>query len=608
MSDVLTHTVPPLQTSAPSQGADERVVHIWDEPESRIKFLETMLKGREWEGIIYHPQMDPDANPRIHPLVETASQLNRCGYHTELGRDENGIPILSLKKFGNDTQLTDSMKQMGLVKGIGHKLSHIGEPLGKVISKSGKMLKYMVSDKARIIASSYLGGDVSLALADGKDFYKGPKGFAGAMATLQSLIFLGFAKPGNEDVYDDLMKVVQKSQKNGENILDKGVFERNESKSKGVVRFLKHSSIQIGSVVQMIGQLGMIYAGSKGLKENKANNVKGVKANFGHGLDIVTGITSMAGWGLFMRHGKEVPDDQKVSFKDHPLKWISQEITSNPSHFSSLVLTAASMTGLASALFRFDKNKITPKNKRGWSPNKPQTVAFLTYIVGDVVLAFAKSGHYSQDSKNDPKMLAQGLEQFMKDLPIVMGQGEQAELVATVSDYVASKTIQAKAKKEKREPAPGEEATLSRNIAENLVTKIPPMNERTHNVIRKIADIVEKFPVSQQREVSQAISEAISEFNGVSIRAHELHEHVGHHINAPEKQAEERSVSLKGVEKPVKELLNLFPNTSAQTVNRLYDSIGKYVHQDKVIGAHTADAVSRSRANGMQGQPVGVGH
>lgn len=170
------------------------------------------------------------------------------------GRDENGIPILKVKNFGSDTKLSDSIKELGFAKGMTHKITHLGEPLGNAMQKTADMVKHVASDKARLIGGLYMVGDLILIFAGlgnkkGKDAADTGVGFmntlkdpanllqsgAGVMATIQSLIYMGFAKEGSDAVYSDLMKHAQEAREQGKDLLDAGAWEsKTQSGPKGL--------------------------------------------------------------------------------------------------------------------------------------------------------------------------------------------------------------------------------------------------------------------------------------------------------------------------------------------------------------------------------------
>lgn len=563
---------------------DQRIVRIWDDPESRIAFLETVLKGKDWEAVVYQPDFSEDSNknPKIHPLAELSGKLAERGYKVELGKDENGIDTLSVHHFGGDTKIVSAVKELGFAKGMTHKLTHIQEPLGNVIEKTGKLLKHVVSDKARLIGTAYLVGDLFLAGAGGSGHSKDKlKGIAGIAATAQSLIYMGFAKDGAESVYDELMKTAQKAGENGQSLMEAGALAENSPHNhKGVLgagkHFMESYPLQIGALTQVAGQAAMFAAGAK---TYKSGGDKTAALS-----DMATAVSSAVGWGLVTRHGKEIDDEDKLPWSNPKRIW--QEVESNPNKFASGLLSLATATGILGGV------------KGG---NKPQVAAYATYLIGDGLMFATKGEHYGKAGANNAEMLATAAEKFLDAAPLVMGAHEQAAFVKNLSGYLAERASNQVAKNEKREVKPGEADALAERINENLSSKLSPVNSRTNDVAKQIAKVVELFPQDKAGEISLGLSQAVSEMPGVSIKAQELQSHVSRMLESSVE--EKRPVTLKRATKPLQELVALVPGgASSQGADRLFDAISKHMESEAVVGAHTAQ-LAGARRGAISQQP-----
>lgn len=617
-------------TGQPEQ--DKRVVRIWDDPESRIHFLETMLKNKEWEAVVYHPDFAPDGHLLADaptPLPELAEKLAARGYKTSLGQDENGIPILNVRNFGSDTSLSRSIRELGFTKGVTHKLTHIGEPLGKTVSKVGDLMKFVLTDKARLIGTAYLVGDAFLAASGGSGQKDPLKGLAGKLAAAQSLIFMAFAKEGSEAMFDELTKTARNAEKQGKNLLDASAWQDEGKKRNGPIGFghdlLKKYPLQIGAWTQVAGQAAFFAAGARNMAAggNKAGAMG----------DMATAVSSAAGWLLMMRQSKEVPEEQKAEWNNPKRVW--QEVQAHPSKFAAGLLSVASVTGIVGGVLDRNPDKemqhTTPEGRDGKPPtkfdaakaklgdlyansNKPQVLAYGTYFIGDALVAVTNSGHYGAEGMNNADMLASAAEEFIKASSMVLGKEQQAQFVGHLSNYMAENATKEAAKKEKRQVRDGEAEELGKRINANLTAKLPPVHEQTNKVAAQIANVVGAFHPQLAGHLTDRLCEAVCGVTGVAIEKDELKAHVTRQIeHAPD--AAERELTVSKIEKPLAGLVKLLPGAAnAESVDRLFSVVGDFVRPEPlkgrkddapVVGSHTAALVSNRQQS--QEKPVGLG-
>ncbi|MBM3618811.1 MAG: hypothetical protein FJX23_09775 [Alphaproteobacteria bacterium] len=601
MSQSETDTVkqaPAAVQDAAAQQAEKRVAHIWDDPESRISFLETVMKGKEWEAKVYHPDFTqtPGQNPNIHPLSDLSAKMVEKGYKVALGQDENGIPTLDIKHFGGDTKLLESVKELGFTKGVGHKITHIGEPLGNAMKKSGDLMKYVLTDKARLIGTAYLVGDLFLAAAGSAGHSKDKlKTVAGVGATLQSLVYMAFAKEGSETVYDDLMKTAKEADRDGKSLLDAGTFHNHDDHGpKGLLgvgnKLLKDKPLETGALLQVAGSAALMGAGFRSMK-NGGNKVAGIS-------DMATALASAIGWGLVTKHTKPTDPEDKLPWSNPKRVW--QEVNAHPTKFASGFMSLATLTGITGGI------------KGG---NKPQVLAYSTYLIGDGLMFATNSEHYGSAGANNPDMLATAAEKFLKASPLVLGAEEQQQFVGRLSDYLSERASAQVAKKEKREVQPGEVENLSKRINANLTAKLQQVSDQTNQVADHIAKVAGLYPEAEGREVAQALSVAVSKLNGVHINPVELYSHVARHEEFV-KPEEAKPVTSSRLTKPVQALLDTIPGAAGEAVNGIFDAIGKHVQPDApklpkgeqpVVGAHTASLAS-ARQEAERASPQGITH
>lgn len=599
MSQSETNTVnqSPANSQDAAAQAEKRVAHIWDDPESRISFLETVMKGKEWEAKVYHPDFTqiPNQNPNIHPLSELSSKMAEKGYKVALGQDENGIPTLDIKHFGGDTKLLESVRELGFTKGMGHKLTHLGEPLGNAMKKSADLMKYVFTDKARLIGTAYLVGDLFLAGAGSAGHSKDKlKTIAGVGATLQSLVYMVFAKEGTETVYEDLMKTAKEAGKDGKSLLDAGTFHNHDDHGpKGLLglgnKILKDKPLEAGALLQVAGSAAFFGAGARSLKSG-GNKTAALS-------DMATAVASAVGWGLVTKHSKPTDPEDKLPWSNPKRVW--QEVNAHPTKFASGFMSLATLTGITGGI------------KGG---NKPQILAYSTYLIGDGLMFATNSEHYGAAGANNPDMLATAAEKFLKASPMVLGAEEQQQFVGRLSDYLSERATTQVAKKDKREVQPGEVENLSKRINANLTAKLQQVSDQADKVADHIAKVAGLFPEAEGRQVAQALSVAVSKLDGVHINPVELHSHVVRHEEFV-KPEEAKAITASRLTKPVQALLDALPGAGGEAVNGVYDAIGHHVRpevvksakgEQPVVGAHTANLASTRQE--AERAPQGVTH
>lgn len=584
-------------TPAGQPEQDKQIVRIWDDPESRIHFLETVLKKKEWEAVIYHPDFAPDGTQRTGnstPLPELNAKLAAQGYKTILGQDENGIPTLTVRNFGSDTKLAESIRELGFTKGMTHKITHLGEPLGNAMQKTADMVKHVASDKARLIGGLYMIGDLILIFA-GLGNKKGQEadaseGFgaalkdpanmlqsaAGVAATIQSLIYMGFAKEGSEAMYSDLMKRAKEAREQGKDLLDASVWEdTRDTGPKGLLglphKVLKSYPIQLGALTQVAGQLGLLASGGIRLQRSKHDtsaDAPGMRR--GAMQDMFTAATSVIGWSLLTKTKPEkIAEEDKLPWNNPKRVW--QEMSEKPNQFASGFLTAATLSGIAAG--RSKNNNI-------------QTMGNLTYLLGDGIMFMTNSDDYGAAARGNSGLLAEAAERFVQASPVILGEKEQAQFVGQLADHLAERSLHEEAKKQKRSAhvTDAEVKDLSQRIAAGLNAKLPKVNDRTNEAAARVAAIVQNFHPTVGEKITDALCTTISSMEGVAIDKEEFKSHVVRQTEyAKDKPAQ--LVKMDDIAKPMADLLFAVPGAATpEAVNKLYDAVDEYIRPEPIKG------------------------
>lgn len=611
---------------------ESKIIRIWDDPESRIHFLETVLKGKEWEAVVYHPNFAPDGTQRkgaSTPLPELQKKLATLGYETSLGQDENGIPILNIRNFGHDTTLNNSIKELGFVKGMTHKITHIGEPLGNVLQKTADMVKHVATDKARLVGGIYLVGDVLMFAAAffNKDEKKGLdsrpwmekfkekmvdpanqlQSVSGILATLQSVIYMKYAEQGSEAMYSELMKQADQAREQGVDLLSAEAWKnKHENNSKGLLNFpnklLRDYPLQMGALSQIAGQVALMASGGIRLRRNiGVGGEKAQELRQGAVMDMATGALSVTGWSLLTKtKPKKVAEEDRLPWSDPRRVW--QEMSANPNQFASGFLAAATIAGYIGG----EKKK-----------NPIQKAQNATYLMGDGVIALTNSEHYGAEGMSNSAMLAEAADHFIKASPMILGEKEQGQLVEQLSAYLAERHLYEAARKSKHSPevTDAQVSELGWRIAEELNAKLPKVNHRANEAAKCIAGLVRSFNPTEGAKLTEALCDAICDMEGVVIDKEELKAHVLRQTEYPKEPAE-KLVKMEDIAKPMANLVFAIPGAATPaSVDKIYSIVDEHVRPEPLKGKEPLerainDKAARdvSEAMGQQKpQPVPVG-
>lgn len=358
-------------------------VHIWDDPESRINFLETTLADKEWEAVIYEPVESGTGR-----LPKLQAELEKKNYKTVLGKDKNGIPTLTITHFSHETSLLKTFSELGLTAGIRQTFTTSKNRIGDILSGMSHTIEFYMSSEARRFSTLYAFGDIALGTLPNliakftgdktpkpntaisntiKKFDQKNKmadslyDRAYDLALAQSLIMMFGMKEGKELIADEVKQGLRAAEDKG---LDLTNFNNwsNEIKDRRSTakKWFNDTAIYTGPGAQILGQLLLITSGLMRLRNTKAfvNENKDIKLNTGTNLydqldkakwgavgDVTTGALSVAGWSL-MGFFKENNIENKTAWSENFFKRIGQEIKSSPNTLASICVTVASLIGM----------------------------------------------------------------------------------------------------------------------------------------------------------------------------------------------------------------------------------------------------------------------
>ena len=172
--------------------------------------------------------------------------------------------MLRVHHVGRDTDIGNGIEKLGLLRGMRHAVENIAEPMIEATKTSASFVKYTVDEPARLLAGIYLFGDIMYAGSG--DNLEGPakhlKQISGVLATLQSVLFLSYAKDGSEHHLKEVRTSMEEALSKGENPFDPEKWKEKKPDTNALVgrvdHILKRHPIEIGSSVQILGQLCLL--------------------------------------------------------------------------------------------------------------------------------------------------------------------------------------------------------------------------------------------------------------------------------------------------------------------------------------------------------------
>ncbi len=595
-------------------------IHIWENPESRIQFMETVMKDSEWQAVIHAPPMHTSPETLLVPLQKT---LQSHGYITEMEEDENRRPVLSIRHVGKETDLLVNLKHLGLVEGARRSIENVPHSLGKMLNATWSGLQYACKDSARLLSSIYLIGDIAYTmtgLAEGKadaaavkkegnvilrlgsemahkltnfkDISSGLMSFSGIAALAQSIIFLEFARDGSEINMEKLSKDMEKSIAKGRDPLEALHGDKEKESDTGMLSglhsFFQRHPIELGAASQVMGQVALFAAAGLNLKRG---NVPAGKdpASFrkGETLNMARSVTSIAGWFALMHPSSDV--GKKSPWSD-PHR-IVQQFNEHPEHFASGLNFGASALGLWSS---------------GHRDNLPQKIAESTWLVGDVVMAFVDKSHYGKDGEKAEEMAGKAASEFLQQSPIAFSPSAGEKMYKDLGRYIARRTVETNAPAapkgtdehlfEKEREASIDQ--LSEQLTRSIMKAMAGKQSRYARIVHQAALLVDFYPEEDRAKVSVALAKAVTDIPGIYATPEETVEAItSAHTRIARtsgKEAPTASPGMATIAPAVSELIYALPGLNlALAANGIYDALTPFSRtspRDELLLNHTLTA------------------
>jgi hypothetical protein len=468
-----------------------------DDPLTRLNLLEQVQGSRDWLATVV-----AESPAERETLLAVKAELDKKSYASYFDKGLHGQEVLRVHHLGRNSDIATGFENLGMVRGIRHAVENIAAPVGDAASAVGAATKYTMEDPARLMAGIYMLGDLSY-IGAGKNFSEPKealKSMSGIMATIQSLIFLAYAKDSSEYHLKDVGKALDKVAEHGLDALDASIWSAERKENHSMIgkleQLLKRHPIEIGAATQILGQIGLLVSGGLNIKET------------GKGLgDMGRSMASITGWAMLMAH--ETPCENKTPWNANPFARVSQEFGENPSRFASTITTMASVIGLAAS---HENHSIQ------------QALAEASYLMGDATMFFIDRG---DDKANAASKAAA---EFVYTSPILFSPTTQTAFVRQLSHYLAERMVAERLERTKPADHPDTEmmvkeetSAIAQDLAKNIFKELAGKDQRMDKVANTVARLSELFPANQRDAVELAVVETIMQLSGVCVQADELH-------------------------------------------------------------------------------------
>lgn len=537
-------------------------ISVFDDPQSRVRYLETLLHGQDWRAnIVIPPGSVPD--PAAH-AAQLEQELQHKGMYTSITHDPDGFVTLHLHQFGSNSDLHATFEELGLVQGTAHNLGNIGTGLSNGLRSSIDFVDYVVKEPGRLFSGLYLLGDGAMiaqgwfnkpageaskvkkpllqSLGDGIKQMRAPENFlgtaSGIFATLQSLIVLKYNNSGAEMNVADLKEKFQRGQRAGMEDTNVKAWTNkalDNSPFYSMDRSLRRHPMEAGAWMMIGSQLAMISAAgiemSHHMKEMKGApkvtqsaltlirtkdsllqpHELAQKKNIGSGLNIFRSLMSLTGWTIMLQPRQHF--DQKAEWGADPVKRFQQELSENPEKYTAGIIGSASAIGMVASVMK---------------KNYAQLWGEALWLSGDLILLAVNKSHYGAEGGKQEKPLVDATTEFITTLPAVLGEAAQTRMVNDLAEYLAGKTVrdQADGKGKSPEEINKEIAELKQNIATGVNANLKEHKGSFHKLIHATARLIEKYPPAHHAAMIEHMAKALSTAPGIHVTQKEFIEAV----------------------------------------------------------------------------------
>lgn len=584
------------------EGQTRQNITINEHPESKIRFLEQTLMGKDWRATI--PVGEGRAISEAEASTLTAELLDR-GYTVERTTDDLGKPLLSIHHIGADSDARPVGREAGFLRGLRQFLAHpiatLKKPAGYA-TQGYDWVSGSLHDPARangIFNTTAEGFLIAAGAGAQYGKFTDPKNALQSMAGLswlsQSMVYMFFAKNNETRAFNIIRDKIDHTLKTGGDVTALAFNHTTDAEKNGLTdkfsRFIHRFPVTVGAVLNNMGMV--FYIGHafleqryrRGLLKTNPHDADALKyvsdhakgfvqwAKTGFGKDIIGATLSLVGWSVLMvPPTKHVPESDQLADRS-PLRKAWDTFRENTPTIAGLFTLGASSFRLMGA-----------KDKR----NKWQQTGETVYIGGDVALMFTNSHEYGGDAKMNQDKLSDLIVNYVGQLPFIYGAKEQENLATTMMQYWMDK-YRADAPLLGKKPE-SYKAWVERSATETKQQTMRKLRhqqtERLEHIAECAAEVIAHFPSAQQPEVTEKLLDTLSAMPWMKAPREEITQHVAHAFAKLPKR-EHTSVNSAHVAGDVSALSSIVPNTDAvSTISSIYDALAPYMRASKPVAEH----------------------
>ncbi|MAR56616.1 MAG: hypothetical protein CMM93_05480 [Rickettsiales bacterium] len=497
-----------------STGKTDARYHLYDDPDSQIRFLEMVLGDKEWRAVIHlMPGQDPTA------LRELRTALQQRGIESRPSTDTDGHHTLRVHHISSEPDIPGLFRTYGLIRGTEYVIRH---PMGSASALIGgvqdgiKAAVDYVRDPARANGTIFIAAEAVLLAAGGANKHGKwltPKNVlqstAAAFWLSQSLAYAGFARTGDDRIaydYNERLHAPFSPARLGDNLaaaLPINEQPRNSwvEKARG---YLEDHPIQAGALLNDIGMLTFMAHAvleRQSWKEVLKHNPLDAKAlhyvNKGFRNDIMGCAVSILGWSFLLLPPKE--RDEKA---EGLIEKAWGRMRENPQ-------AVTAMTSIYSS-----SNRLLGGLAKG---NKLQMLGEAMYIPGDLMLFFIHSNEYGISRGGASDKLLDMVGNLMISAPVVASPKAYRHWVEQSADYL-TRQYQALSETPIEDPQ-----ALKQDMIDGLIKRTEAtMSERYDLLIGAAQRFALDHPASDRRQVIATLAETMPKLAGVYTDREEI--------------------------------------------------------------------------------------
>lgn len=496
---------------------DTTQIHLFDAPESKIRFLELTMGAREWKAVLHFPPFDVRAP---FSVAEIADTLRTRGYHVRQHREADGHVTLHLHHLGDSPDVIGLMRDYGLAEGAAHVIERPLSSAKTLLDGVGAALHHgreFLKDPARANGLIFLTAEGFLILAAGGNphgkWYQ-PKnllqGVAGSLFASQSAAYLFWAQKGDDRIAADYRKqwrqngpVVGEDEQNGfEALANKTPL--NERPVNGWVgkarRVLEDHPIETGALLNNAGMLAYLAHAvlerryKQGLlRHNPFDEQARAYLNKGFYWDVGGSALSILGWSALLVKPKAYEEKS-----DEPVTHLWQSFRENPQSLTAFTSLLSSSSRLTGAL-----------HKR----NTVQAIGEGLYIPGDILLFFIKNHDYGASRHGDYEPLLDKIAAIIEAMPVIADAPQRESLYRNTARYLAQQHAALAHGDGLSEAAMDDEArALEAGLKQRCDAMLAGRFDATIGAARRLLGV---FPRAQQDEAAEALAASLPSLAGL---------------------------------------------------------------------------------------------